>query len=758
VLGGVFAVAYIVYLVIKPGDAHSVTVTSDVIQLVIPLCLTVPMALAAARRSVGREQTAWLLFAGAAFAWGAGQSLWTWFEVVGGEDAPFPSLADVGFLLAVPLLLAGVVVYPARLLALGRARVLVDAGLIASAALFSAYGTFLGEIYENGEGSPLAQTISLAYPVGDVVIVSAAIALLARRVDGWRGAIGLVILGTTALAVADSSFAYLISRGDYTDGATDAGWVIGFLLIGYASAVRPVGVVDGPEPDEHRGPTMIEAALPVLPVAVAALVLAQRGIAGEGVGPFLGVVGAVVCLFVVLRTVIIQVENARLTADLAQSVEALRVREDELHHQAFHDAHTGLANRALFRDRLEHSVAKREHDVVVLFIDLDDFKTVNDSLGHDVGDHLLALVAERLRACVRPGDTVARLGGDEFGVLVDDPDAASRAELLAGRILAALEVPFAVAGRELRVQASIGVALGAAGISSAASLLQDADLAMYGAKGAGKATYMRFHGSLRDEARDRMDLLHDLDRALEHGQLEVHYQPVVRLPSRELAGYEALVRWRHPTRGLLTPTSFLDLAEETGAVVPIGWWVLEQACIALVDRDPGHGERPLWLAVNLSPRQLRDPDVTGTVGAILATTGLDPTRLFLELSESSLLDDESSVPALRALQALGLRLAIDDFGTGYSSLAALAGLPLDAVKIDRTFVARMRPDGQGDSDLLIRAIAQIADGLGLRIVAEGVEQAFQLERLAELGCHGAQGYLIGRPTPFLAPVRDISRS
>ncbi len=750
-LGVGFSILYVVYLVIQPGTPRSVTVISDVVQFVVPIAVAVPLALASARRVAGREQAAWLLFAGAALAWGLGQGVWTWYEVVGGHDAPFPSLADVGFLLAVPLLLAGVVVYPARLLPLGRARMVIDASLIASAALFSAYGTFLADVYEQGDGSGLEQTIALAYPVGDLVIVSAAIALLARRIDGWRGAIGLVILGTLALAVADFSFAYLISRGDYTDGATDAGWAIGFLLIAYASTVRPVR--ESGETPANRGPTMFEAALPMLPVAAAAVVLAYLGLAGEGIGPFLALTGAVVSIFVVLRTVIIQVENARLTANLADSVQELRVREDELHHQAFHDAHTGLANRALFRDRLEHAVSRREHDIVVLFIDLDDFKTVNDSLGHDVGDHLLALVAERLRACVRPADTVARLGGDEFGVLVDEPEAGARAELLANRILAALEVPFAVAGRELRVQASIGVAHGAPGISTAAGLLQDADLAMYGAKGAGKATYMRFHGSLRDEARDRMDLLHELDRALERGDLEVHYQPVVRLPSQELGGYEALVRWRHPTRGLLPPSAFLDLAEETGAVVPIGWWVLEEACSTIVAHDRSNGERPLQVAVNLSPRQLRDRDVVGTVGAILATTGLDPSRLVLELTESSLLDDEDSVPAMRALQALGVRLAIDDFGTGYSSLAALAELPLDGVKIDRTFVARMRPDGLGEGDHLIKAILQLANGLGVRVIAEGVEQAFQLRRLAELGCHAAQGYLIGRPVAELRPAR-----
>jgi diguanylate cyclase (GGDEF)-like protein len=500
------SVAYVLYLGFQPGSPRSVTVVSDMVQLVVPLAVAVPFAVYRARRSVDRERIAWLSLAAAALAWGLGQAAWSWFEVVRGTDVPFPSVADVGYLAAVPFLLVGVAVYPARVLALGRARAVVDATLIAAAALAAAYGTFLSEIYENTDGDILGRSIALAYPIGDLVIVSTAIALLARRVEGWRGAIGLVIAGITALAVADSTFAYLVSRGEYTDGPTDAGWAIGFLLIAYAATVRPAVITD--ETDEPRGPTVVEAALPMVPVGLASTVLLVRGVTGAGIGPFLGVIGATVGFLVVVRTVLIQLENTQLTGQLAHTVAELRVREDKLHHQAFHDAHTGLANRALFRDRLEHAVSRRTgKSVVVLFIDLDDFKTVNDSLGHDVGDNLLVLVAERLRACVRPADTVARLGGDEFGVLIDDADAARRAEALARRILSAFEVPFAVAGHQLRVQASIGVALGATGESTAKGLLQDADLAMYAAKGAGKGTYMRFHDGLRDDALDRIALL-----------------------------------------------------------------------------------------------------------------------------------------------------------------------------------------------------------------------------------------------------------
>jgi diguanylate cyclase (GGDEF)-like protein len=373
----------------------------------------------------------------------------------------------------------------------------------------------------------------------------------------------------------------------------------------------------------------------------------------------------------------------------------------------------------------------------VLFVDLDDFKTVNDSLGHDAGDRLLSAVGERLRACVRAGDTVARLGGDEFAILLEGPDAERDGPSLAQRVLAAFEVPFSIADRSLHMGASLGLASGL--YASGEAALQDADLAMYAAKGNGKARMEVFQHTMRTSALDRLELVGDVQRAVDAGQLVLHLQPVVDLSTLRVEGHEALLRWQHPERGLLLPSAFVQLAEETGAIVPMGWWVLERAC----EQARGWPAAAGVVGVNLAVRQLMDPGAVTAVAAILTRTRIDPSRVLLEITESALIDADEIGHRLHQLRALGLRLAIDDFGTGYSSLSYLTRLPVDVVKIDRSFVERL--GGPSEDEVLVRSVVQLARSLGLRSVGEGVETAAQLERLRALGCDSAQGYLFGRP-------------
>ena len=730
------ALAYLAFLVVAPGSRATVTALNDIGQMLVPLGIAVPLLVGAGRRSAGRQRASWYLLAGAALSWGLGQAVWTWFEVVLDQTVPYPGLADVGYLGAVPLLLAGVLIFPSRSLRrIGRARALLDGLLAIATLLFASYGTFLNVVYKASEGEWLERALAVTYPAADVVTVAVALAVLARRTHRLSGPLPFVAAGIVSLAVADSAFAYLTAKGTYGDDpVTDLFWPLGFALLALASRIPD----EVPEVGGERlgSGTLTSVALPYLPLLPGIAVFIDQAVSGEAFGPFLAIVGSVVALLLVARQIVTLLENRDLTSHLEQTVAELQEREGQLQFQAFHDPLTLLANRALFRDRLDHALEqRRDEPVSVLFVDLDDFKTVNDSLGHDAGDRLLASVAERLRACVRVGDTVARIGGDEFAILVERDDQATEGPAIAQRVLSALDVPFSLAGRDLRVSASLGLASGQ--YRSGESALQDADLAMYAAKANGKARVELFEHRMRTSAVDRLELGADLQAAVEAGEIVVHLQPIVDLATLTVEGHEALVRWQHPERGLLGPGAFLALAEETGAIVPMGWWILEQACESAMRWPDGE------VAVNLAARQLLDPGAVTTVAAILARTGIEPRRVVLEITESVLLDAEAIGHRLQQLRALGVLLAIDDFGTGYSSLSYLTRLPVDIVKIDRSFVERL--GGPPGDEVLVRAVVDLARSLSLRSVGEGVETPAQLERLRSFGCDAAQGYLFGRP-------------
>ena len=418
--------------------------------------------------------------------------------------------------------------------------------------------------------------------------------------------------------------------------------------------------------------------------------------------------------------------------------------QQELSHQAFHDALTGLANRQLFGDRLEHALRRRDggsRPLVVLFLDLDDFKNVNDSLGHGIGDQLLVAVAERIGAAVREGDTAARLGGDEFAILMEDADIES-ATLVAERLLEALAVPVSVGEHLHSVRASIGMAEAFPGAMSGEETLRNADVAMYWAKDRGKGTVAVYEAGLHAEALERLALRGELRQAIRDEQLVLHYQPTVDLSTQQITGFEALVRWLHPTRGMVPPLEFIPVAEQSGLILPLGSWVLLEACRAGAGMQSERHQPSM--AVNISAQQLAHPGFVDEVVTTLHATGMPAARLVLEITESVLLDDvKGTVDTLARLREHGIRVAIDDFGTGYSSLSYLNQLPVDVLKVDKSFIDQVV--GSAADTALVEAIIAMSNSMRLTTIAEGVELPEQVAWLQSARCSHGQGYLWSRP-------------
>lgn len=746
----VLAVATVALLV-APVDGQGGRPAALAVLSTLAAVMSVPAGVARFRRT---GAWSWLFLAAAAGLWSAGQVGYTfWALTRPGIPMPFPHWSDVAFVLTAPLLAVGMLVLRTDVIPVTRVRRVVEAHIMALSLLFLSWALMLGPVFQRVSGDGLQLLFAAAYLSGGVLALSLAASFLARLSSGRRTMTWLTA-GLVTLCVTDAVYVYRATAGTFEPGGgLDVAWTGAFLLLFLGTlAPRSAQRVERPV-----APGGVMLALPLVPVLAVVVVAATMAARGEPFDVLLGVAAVGIAVLVLVRQFLTAFENRMLTRRLAERIEQLSEREHELRHQAFHDSLTGLANRALFLDRVEHALTLRsDRHLALLFIDIDDFKLVNDSLGHGAGDELIAAVAQRLHGTSRHGDTVARLGGDEFGILLEGLGSRHDAEVVAERILEAVRAPLTLGGVSINTRASIGVAY-TQDAGSAGELLRNADVALYAAKGDGKGSWKVFASEMQEEVRDKLDLEAELERAVEAGEIDVVYQAMVHLRTGELAGFEALARWRHGRRGAISPMTFIGLAEEMGLIHRLGVAVLRRACEQAREWGDRHPDAPpWWMSVNLSARQLARPDLVDEVGAILDGTGLAPERLVLEITETSLLGDaEMALRCLGKLRALGVRLALDDFGTGYASLDYLRRLPVQLLKIDRIFVEAASTDPS--SARLLQAVVNIGSTLGLETLAEGVEDDVQAEMLRAMGCDLAQGFRFSRPSGAADTARLLDR-
>ena len=751
---------FVIWMASHPG-VHRSTADIDAVVKLVVAALAAASCVVFGRRAAPQVRLAWMWIGAFATVWAVGAAVLTWYDFGKNGAVPFPSAADAGFLAALPLAAIGVLLFSsAPGPGVSRARMLLDGVIVAGSLLIVSWTTALGTVYHSGSGTVFSQAIGLAYPISDVIVATVGVSVLAQGRSRQQVPPVLVVAGLLCLTVADSSLAYLSHLTSFRyDVLVDAGRVAGLMLI----ALAPIWPLDPNTTarDEVEGPSPWQVALPYLFVAIAIFAATLKGTQSRHLDLFDVIAGLCVIAAVLTRLVLTLVENLRLTSQMRHAVTTLRANQVELVHYALHDSLTGLPNRVLFGDRIEHALARRSSPtrrVAVMLCDLDSFKDVNDTLGHSSGDEVLIAAADRLSSCVRPADTVARIGGDEFAILIDDASGVDEVASVAARVCSAMRTPFTVAGRDFIVQVSVGIAMANQYDTRSEKLLQDADVALYATKDAGGNDYTFFEPRLGKAYVDRLGLQAELSVALDNGELFMEYQPVVELASGRTVGVEALLRWRHPRRGVLKPVDFLPVADNSGIAVQIGAWVLGEALQQLRgwrERTPSAAH--LWTAVNVSARQLASGDLVRAVSKAIDASGLEPESLHIELTESAVIDlVDWSLLVLTELKNLGATLEIDGFGTGYSSLAYLKQLPIDGVKIDRVFVDGLGTDGR--DAVIIEAVVSLAHALQLKVAAAGVETSRQLEWLRTLGCDYGQGYQWSIPLPAADLERWLSRS
>ncbi|GAA2509627.1 hypothetical protein Ahu01nite_073440 [Winogradskya humida] len=691
---------------------------------------TLGAIVAGVRRNRPVQRVGWYVFAGAVGLRLCGDVTYEIYRQVL-HLSPFPSLADAFYLGAFPLLVAGTLLVARGRLGRDWAGIL-DAAII-SGGLSLVWWVFVIAPMAADASSPLLQrVIGAAYPALDLLLI-ALVAQLVIRSGRLTVSLGLLTVGMVALLVSDVLFQFMPTFAPEFEGVVAVGWLISNTMWG-AAALDRSSRAPAPQPElQARGTTATLgrtrlALLAACTLLVPAVLFVQGLMIGPGKLNWLAIgVGAVVLFLLVL---------ARTAGFVAQ----VQRQAGQLEELALCDALTGLPNRRVFEERLAGSVAAGNAQVAIL--DLDGFKDVNDRLGHAVGDRLLAVVAKRLAGALREDDLVARMGGDEFAVLLGAGSPGAMTGIVE-RLAAALRKPVEAGGHELLIGASIGSADGA-GTRDAGEVLRRADIAMYAAKAAGGGRHRGYSDDLDARAGEQAKLGAEIRAALDLGQFRVVYQPIVSLPDGRIVSVEALVRWEHPERGLISPAEFIPVAEQNGLIVELGAWILRTACSqAVVWRNEFGEAGPQRMSVNVSARQLAEPGFTALVAEVLAWTGLAAHQLIVEVTETAVFGGGLAVQAVKDLHELGVKIALDDFGTGHSSLGLLQTVPVDILKVDKSFVDTITMAGR--HAVIATALIQVSSGLGLMAVAEGVETAEQAAELYRLGYRLAQGYHFGRP-------------
>ncbi len=672
----------------------------------------------------------WILFSLGLCSFLTADVIYYWLETHR-TAVPFPSIADGFYLLMYPLVIVGLALKIRRYSNGAKDWAgLIDAGIF-GIALFSTLWVLIMDSYVPiaGQATP-ERIISLMYPVMDLAVLFVAIRL-AVIIHRAHHSVSLIIAALGCLVIADVQYGVLNAADAFqTGGIVDAFWLAFYVLFALAAMHPTKGADTRPVPSHFERISNFRLSLMFMATLTVPFIDLFWGTPADRT------------ITLTSSAVLFALMLARVLG-LVRTVETGRMR---LHHEARRDPLTGLANRTQFTERTTVALSTRGNSVAVLLIDLDDFKAVNDSFGHEAGDQVLEVIGKRISKCVRDSDLVARLGGDEFAVLIANSIDVQDAGNSAARIIRAIQEPIAVLDRHVRVGASVGVAVQTEEQDDVQSMLRGADTAMYLAKRQGKGRFEYFEERQYSEIIDRLHLKDDLVVALDRKEFVIHYQAIVDTDSAIIRGVEALIRWNHPVRGLISPALFIPIAEETGAINAIGQWVLSETCKQVRQWQltiPHCGE--LRASVNLSARQLHDEDLLHHVTEALRASGLAPEYLTLEVTESLLVADDHSTLTLQQLTALKVRIAIDDFGTGYSSLSYLHSFPVDTIKIDQTFIQKL--DDSATSLALVRTVIDLARAVGGTTVAEGVENQRQLDILSDLRCDLVQGFLFSRPVP-----------